>query len=321
MNPPSSGPSGTDPGIVPLTLGFAAIYILWGSTYLAIRFAIETLPPFLMAGTRFLIAGGLLFMWARSRGVALPSRTQLRQAAIVGVLLLLGGNGGVVWAEQWVPSGLAALIISTVPLWMVALDWLWGGAARPRAGVWVSLLVGLGGVALLAGDTGIAGAGREGLIGAGVILFATISWSVGSIYSRRAAVPAAPRMATAMQMLAGGGALMIVGTGLGEWADFNPGAVSLVSVLALLYLIIAGSLVAFSAYIWLLQVTTPARVATYAYVNPVVALFLGWWLADEPVGPRTFAAAGLILAAVMALSYLSTGKRALLATPPARKVV
>ncbi len=308
------GDRAADPGV-------AAIYILWGSTYLAIRFAIETLPPFLMAGTRFLVAGGLLSLWARSRGVALPNRAQMRHAAVVGVLLLLMGNGAVVWAEQWVPSGLAALIISTVPLWMVALDWLWGGGAQPKPGVWAALLVGLGGVALLAGDTGIGGAGREGLIGAGVIVFGTLSWSVGSIYSRRAKLPVGPRMAAAIQMLAGGTALMITGTAVGEWADFDPGSVSLVSGLALLYLIVAGSLVAFSAYIWLLQVTTPARVATYAYVNPVVALFLGWWLADEPVGPRTFGAAGLILASVLALSYVSTGKRALLATPPARRVI
>lgn len=318
MNRPPADPSVVEPGAIPLMLGFSAIYLLWGSTYLAIRFAIETLPPFLMAGTRFLVAGVALFIWARSRGVGLPDRTQVRDAAIVGVLLLLLGNGGVVWAEQWVPSGLAALIVATVPLWMVALDWLWNGAARPPLGVWAALLVGLGGVGLLTGTAAIGDAGRQGLIGAGVIVFSAFAWSVGSIYSKRVKMPAAPRMATAIQMTAGGCALLLTGTVLGEWGRFDPGSVSLRSALALLYLIVAGSLVAFSAYIWLLQVTTPARVSTYAYVNPVVALFLGWLLADEPVGPLTFAAAGLILASVMALSLLASPRRTAVAIPPAR---
>lgn len=306
-SPATAGPptsSSAPPSLARIVLAFAAVYVIWGSTYLAIRFAIETIPPFTMAGVRFVTAGALLFAWARARGVALPTRRQLRDGAVVGTFLLLGGNGAVVWAQQWVPSGLAALLVATVPLWMVVLDWVWGGARRPGPGVAFGLVWGLAGVALLTGGLGADTFEPGTLLGGLVVLVGSLSWAVGSIYARTAKVPAAPRMATAVQMLAGGALLLIAGAAGGEWGGFDPGAVSLRSGLALAYLVVFGALVAYSAYIWLLGVSTAARVSTYAYVNPVVALFLGWALADEPLTPRTLAAAAVILSAVVVLNRL-----------------
>lgn len=302
-------PQGEAPSFTALAAAFAALYLIWGSTYLAIRFAIETIPPFTMAGARFLTAGLALYLWARLRGVAPPTRRQLRDGGIVGAFLLLGGNGAVVWAEQWVPSGLAALLVATVPLWMVLLDWVWAGAERPPAGVWFGLAWGLAGVGLLTGGLGSEAFEPGAWLGAIVILLGSLSWAMGSIYTRTARLPAAPRMATAIQMLAGGMLLAALGVGVGEWATFDVRDVSARSWAALAYLVVFGALVAYTAYIWLLGVSTAARVSTYAYVNPVVALILGWALADEPLSGRTAVAAGVILSAVMLINRLGGGSR------------
>jgi drug/metabolite transporter (DMT)-like permease len=275
---------------------FAAIYIIWGSTYLAIRFAIETMPPLLMAGVRFLLAGGLLYGWMRLSGTPRPTGINWRAAAIVGGLLL-GGNGAVTWAEQWVPSGLAALLIATVPLWMVLLAWLRGGE-RPTLGVSAGLALGLVGIILLIGPGELLGGSHVDPIGALAIILGSVSWAAGSLYSRKAAMPKAPLLGTGMEMLAGGALLLLVGLATGEGAQVHLEAVSLRSVLALGYLIVFGSIVAFSAYVWLLRVVTPARASTYAYVNPVVAVFLGWALASEPLTPLTIVAAAVIVTAV-----------------------
>ena len=275
---------------------FAAIYLIWGSTYLAIRFAIETMPPLLMAGVRFLFAGGLLYAWTRLSGTPRPTRMNWRAAALVGGLLL-GGNGAVTWAEQWVPSGLAALLIATVPLWMVLLAWLRGGE-RPTLGVAGGLALGLVGIILLIGPGELLGGSHVDPVGALAILLGSVSWAAGSLYARRAPMPAAPLLGTGMEMLAGGALLLLVGLATGEGAQIHLEAVSLRSVLALGYLVVFGSIVAFSAYVWLLRVVTPARASTYAYVNPVVAVFLGWALASEPLTPLTLVAAAVIVAAV-----------------------
>ena len=287
-----------------LVLAFGALYLIWGSTYLAIRFAIETLPPFTMAGVRFAVAGSVLYLWTwRVRGVPHPDRRAWRAGTAVGALLLLGGNGGVVWAEQYVPSGLVALLVATVPIWMVLLDWLSGGE-RPGPFVVFGLLWGFGGVALLMSGGEIGATTPRALLGGLAVLAGSLSWAVGSLYSRTAALPRtragapAPRMATAVQMLTGGSLLLLLGLLTGEAARIDPGGVSLRSALALAYLVVFGSLVAFSAYIWLLRHASAARVSTYAYVNPLVALLLGWALADEPLGPRTLVAAAVILSAV-----------------------
>lgn len=283
---------------------FAAVYLIWGSTYLGIRFAIETIPPYLMAGTRFLIAGALLYGWMRLRGVPHPNRLHWRSALIIGGLLLLGGNGSVTWAEQRVPSGLASLLIATVPLWISLLDWLRPGGTRPAGRVMIGLVMGFIGMVVLVGPTDLAGGSHIDPIGALALIGAALSWSVGSLYSRsrHAQQPDSPLMGTAIEMLAGGGLLMVVALVRGEWGQFDPSAVSLRSGLALGYLILFGAIVGFSCYIWLLKVTTPARASTYAYVNPIVAVFLGWALASEPLSLRTLIAAPMIILAVVLIT-------------------
>jgi drug/metabolite transporter (DMT)-like permease len=284
-----------------IVAAFAAVYLIWGSTYLAIRFAIETLPPFTMAGVRFIIAGAVLYIWVVKHSDEKPSPPHWRSALIVGGLLLLGGNGGVVWAEQFVPSGLAALVIATVPLWMVLFEWLGPDHIRPSRLTLLGLVVGFAGVAVLVGGDDGFEAARIPWIPAFVLLFASASWAAGSLYSRRAALPRSPLLATSMEMLGGGALLVAAGILAGEGNDVALADVSLRSALSLAYLIVFGSIVAFSAYIWLLRVTTPARASTYAYVNPVVAVLLGWLLASEPLTPRIGLATVLVVAAVLAV--------------------
>ncbi len=281
-----------------IILAFAAIYMIWGSTYLAIRYAIDTVPPFAMAAMRFLLAGAILYPLARASGIPRPTGINWRGAAIVGGLLLLGGNGGVVWAEKRVPSSLAALLVAMVPLWMALLDWIRPGGVRPRARVFMGLFLGLTGIVLLVGPGEIAGGSQIDPIGALALMVSTFCWASGSIYSRYARLASSGLLATGMEMLAGGALLLVASVATGEWLRFDVTHVSLGSWAALLYLVVFGSLVAFSAYVWLLKVAAPARVSTYAYVNPVVAVFLGWWLASEPVTPRTLIAAAVIIGAV-----------------------
>lgn len=271
-----------------------AVYVIWGSTYLAIRFAVETLPPFLMAGVRFSVAGAILYGWRRAAGFPRPTFVQWRTAGVVGALMLLAGNGGVVWAEQWIESGTTALIVASVPFWMVLLDWLRPGGRPPGARVWVGILIGFGGVLLLMGGPG---APPEHLVPTLVLLGASVAWAAGSLYSRTAALPA-PLLATAMQMLAGGALLLVVGVATGEVGRMDPAGFSTRSVSALLYLIVFGSLIGYSAYVWLLRVTEPALASTYAYVNPVVAVILGWLLADERMTARIAVAAVVIVGGV-----------------------
>jgi drug/metabolite transporter (DMT)-like permease len=277
---------------------FAAVYLIWGSTYLGIRFAIETIPPFLMAGTRFLIAGAILYAAARLRGTRPTSGIQWRAALVVGGLMLLGGNGGVVWAEQVVPSGQASLMIATVPLWLVLLNWVRGDRVRPTPAVVLGLGLGLLGITLLAAPTISADSGSASSIGLLVLALGSLSWAIGSLYSRVAPMPQDGVLGTAMEMLAGGALLTLAGLAVGEAGQVHLEAISQRSIVAYLYLILFGSLVGFSAYVWLLKNTTPALVGTYAFVNPIVAVFLGWALAGEPLSWRMAAAAAAIVAGV-----------------------
>jgi drug/metabolite transporter (DMT)-like permease len=280
-----------------LLAAFAAVYIIWGSTYLAILFAIETLPPFLMAGTRFLIAGAILYLFVRIRGVAAPRPVYWQAAFIVGALLLLGGNGAVVWSEQRVPSGVAALMVATVPCWMVLIEWLRRDGTRPTGAVVGGLLLGTAGLLILVGPDALGG-GRVDLLGAAVLAIGSLSWATGSIYSRHARTPDSPLLFTAMQMLAGGACLTAFGLLVGEAGAVQLEQVSTRSMLAVLYLIFFGSLIGYTAYTWLLRVSTPAKVATYAYVNPLVAVLLGWSFANEALTVRMVLAAVVIVAGV-----------------------
>lgn len=280
-----------------VVLAFAAIYLVWGSTYLAIRFAIESIPPFLMAGMRFLVAGGALFLWAR-RGQPKPTLAQWRSAILIGIALLLFSNGGVTWAEQLVPSGIAALFVAAVPLWITLLEWLLYGGSRPGVAISSGLIVGFAGVLLLIGNPFAHHEGVD-LRGVAALMIATFSWANGSLYSRKADLPSSQFLAASMEMLAGGVALTVVGFATGEYRAFHFASVSVQSWISLAYLSVFGSIVAFTAYIWLLQVTAPSRVATYAYVNPMIALLLGWGFGGETMSPRVFIAAGVIVFAVV----------------------
>ena len=261
-----------------------------------------------MGGTRFLIAGAALYLWMRLRGADRPSFVQLRSAAIVGAFLIVGGNGGVVWAEQFVPSGMAALLVAILPFWMVLIDWIRPGGTRPGMGVAIGLVVGLAGLVILIGPSALdpgaessAAASRgDGvvLVGAIVLILASLSWALGSIYSRHAPMPKSAFVATGAEMFAGGALMLIVAAVHGDFTAVDVTAISARSWLAFAYLTTVGSLVGFTAYIWLLKVEPASRVATYAYVNPVVAVFLGWALAGEDLSLRTAIAAAIIIGAV-----------------------
>ena len=262
----------------------------------------ETLPPFLMAGARFLIAGGLLVGWlAATRGF----KTTLRQwydNTAIGTFLLLGGNGLISWAEQYIPSGLTALLIGSQPLMMVLTEWIWRGGHRPGGITWAGLVLGFVGVAWLGAPGQSTAGGGLNLGGVIAILAGCACWAVGSIYGRRVRAPAEPLTASAMQMLGGGAALMITAAAHGDLAAYAHGTISARSWMAFVYLIVAGSLVGFSTFGWLMKHSTPARVSTYAYVNPLVAVFLGWLVLGEPVTARTFTAAAIIILSVAVIT-------------------
>jgi drug/metabolite transporter (DMT)-like permease len=297
-----------------LLISFACVYLIWGSTYLAIRIAIETIPPFLMAGLRFLVAGSVLALWARSRGVAWPDRQQWRTAAIVGTLLLLGGNGLVVWAELTVPSSLAALIVAAVPIVTVALDWMRPGGVRPGRATMLGLVTGFAGVAILVNPFA-ADASRVDPLGALALLGATVSWAAGSIYSRGARAVESPLMGSGANMLMGGAGLVTTGALLGEIGQVNLAAISTRSAAAMLYLILAGALVGFTAFFYLLRHTTPAKSTTYAYVNPIVAILLGWAILSEPITPRVLVAAAVIISGVVMITALPHLRARMMARP------
>jgi len=285
-----------------LVLGFATLYLIWGSTYLAIRFAVESLPPFGMSSARFLVAGVAIYAWLRARGAPRPTRSQWRTAAIVGTMLLAGANGLVTWAEQWVPSGLAALIVASMPLWMGLLVWIFEPGVRPGARGVAGILLGFAGVAVLVNPGGDLGADPAMLPGTIALLAAPVLWAAGSLYSRRGDAPRNPFLATSMQMIAGGTVLAVFHLVTGEWRTFDPAAVTGRSVLAFAYLIVFGSMIAFSAFVWLLRVAPPSRVSTYAYVNPVVALLLGWFLAGETLAFQSIVASAIIVLSVFLMT-------------------
>ena len=286
---------------------FAAVYIIWGSTYLAIRFVIESLPSFFMAGTRFLAAGLILYLWTRLRGASRPSRVHWASALIVGGLMLMGGHGAVVWAEQWVPSSLTSVLIATVPLWMVLVDSL-RSRSKPGMRVVAGLALGFAGVALLVDPVRTLGGGGVDTIGAGIIIGGAFLWACGSLYSRSRKLPQSPLQATSLEMLAGGTLLLLASGMAGEWTRVSLDQVSAVSMVSWLYLIVFGSLVAFTSYIWLLKQTAPERVSTYAYVNPIVAMILGATLASEILTVQNVLATAIVLASVVVITTHSSAK-------------
>lgn len=284
-----------------IAIALGAVYVIWGSTYLAIRFAIETIPPFLMAGARYATAGLLLYGWSRLRGAPRPRLVHWRSALILGAALLLVGNGAVVWAEQRVSSGLVALLICTEPLWIVLLVWLRSRQEKPGPRVLAGMALGFAGLLILLKPGSGAGGGVDP-VGAVVVLIGSLSWAWGSLQGNRVRLPESPLLSTGMQMLCGGGLQLLAATVLGEPSRFAPAQVSAKSLLALGYLIVFGAIVAFTAYVWLMKSAPPVLVSTYAYVNPVVAVFLGWAFAGEPITRTTLIAAAVILTGVALIS-------------------
>ncbi len=313
--------SSSHPSRSALIAGFAAIYLIWGSTYLGIRVAVESMPAFLMAGARFLVAGGIVVAFiALTRGFRATAK-QWRDNAIIGGFLCLGGNGLVSWAEVKVPSGIATLIISAGPVFIVLMDWAIHARSRGRRGnrpiglTFLGLALGFAGLTILVGPdvmaSGVSGLDPWRVLG---LLAATFLWGVGMMIMRYVREPAEPFTASGIQMVCGSGWLLLASLASGELSHFQPAAITGRSLLAWAYLITFGSLIGFSTFTWLMKHSTPARVSTYAYVNPVVAVFLGWLVLHETVSPRIFVAAAIIIAGV-ALITIAKNKRP--ALPPA----
>lgn len=287
-----------------LIAGFLVIYIVWGSTYLAIHWGVETIPPFGMGAVRFLFAGSMLYSWCRFRGAKKPTKSQWKASAVIGALLLFIGNGAVSWASQRVPSGLTSVLVATVPLWLVLCE-LWQGK-RPDPIKVIGVLIGLAGVALLVMPTGAATSTVDP-VGAVVLALGSLSWTIGSLYSRTARQAESPALAIAMQMLVGGSLLLLLSLSVGEWTPALH--VTARSAASLLYLIVFGSLIGFSTYMWLLKVASPAAVGTYAYVNPAVAVLLGVLMAGERLPAQAVAAMTVILGGVAMVSIAGGGAK------------
>ena len=297
------------PSRASIVLAFAAIYLIWGSTYLGIRVAVETMPPFLMAGLRFAIAGAAMFGYLRLRGAAWPTPVQWRDHSISGVFLLLGGNGIVSWAEQRTPSGFTALILGASPLIVVVLDWVRPGGKAPSAGLAAGVAVGIVGISMLLGPGAIPAGYRPPAVDVLALFLASTSWWVGSLYSKHSKSGTPLMMAATIQMLSGSASMLLTGWLLGEGSRLHLGSVSPQSLVAFSYLVVVGSLVAYPTYVWLLEHCTPARVSTYAYVNPVVAMFLGWAILGEPINLRILMAAAVIVGAVAIITIGRTRRK------------
>ena len=284
---------------------FAAIYFVWGSTYLGIRVVVAAVPPLLAAGFRFLLAGAILYGWARLRGVPRPARRLWSPAALLGALFFLFGNGGVSWAETRLPSGLAALLAATSPLFTVIFESARGGWHRPPLRVGLGIAAGLGGVALLVAPGNFIGGGHADLAGAAAITLAALAWAAGSVTSHAVPLDAPPLLATGMKMLTGGLLLVLAGLVFGEGGRLHASAITPRVLFAWSYLVVFGSLIGFSAFTYLLRVTTPQKVSTSAYVNPLVAVALGWVILGERITPRTFVSAAVIIGGVMLIRLRS----------------
>ena len=286
------------PSRLAILTGFAAIYVIWGSTYLAIRLGVETIPPFLMAAVRFLLAGVVFIGWARYRGAPRPAAWHWITTGVIGALMAAGGNGLVTWAMQTVQSGLAALLVSMVPLWVVLIDWLKPSGRRPAVRTVLGVVLGFVGVALLVDPADISGGRQIALAGAAAIFVGSILWAGGSVFSRHAPQPSSQALSSGMQMFGGGVVLLTLSAGSGELARLEWASVSTVALGGWIYVTVLGS-VAYGSYLWLMKASTPPKVATYAYVNPVIALLLGYLLADELLSAWTIGCSVLVIVAVL----------------------
>lgn len=299
MAPKAPDFNNTSPLKWQIYLAFAAVYIIWGSTYLGMKFAIETIPPILMAGVRFVIAGGLLLIYCLLvQRLPLPDWKQIKTPAVTGFLLIMMGNGGMAWAQQTVPSSVAALLVATIPLWFALLGWVFYGDNRPNVKMVSGLLLGFVGMVVLIGPRQV-GTHAIDLVGSSFILLATLCWAFGSLYSAHARWTASPLIFAALQMLLGGLFLLLVALIRGDYASFHVETISGKSWLALLYLIVFGSWIGFTSYSWLIRHVPPSQASTYAYVNPLVAVLLGWLFGGESITYQMLIAGAFILPGVI----------------------
>lgn len=297
---------------VQVALAFLAIYLIWGSTFLATRFAVQSIPPFFVSGTRFFLAGVVLFAFGRTQNREHLGWRNWGAAALMGALFFLICHGGVSWAAQHVPSGISALLMASISMWTALLEWVRGAQSRPSRLVMISLLVGFGGIAALLIHPEVLSGSKVGALGAVVVLVGAFSWAAGTVLTRRMPLTTSTIVNSGMQMLTGGGLLLILGVVSGQAANFHPAEVPPQGILAMLFLTFVGSLVGFTCYVWLLGVVPPTQVATYAYVNPIVAVYLGFALAGEQLTTRSLIASAIVIASV---ATIVTSRKAP-ATPP-----
>ncbi|HLJ22632.1 MAG TPA: EamA family transporter [Candidatus Acidoferrales bacterium] len=289
---------------------FAIIYLVWGTTFLAIRIGVQEVPPFLLAAIRFAVAGAILCVWMRARGELFPTARQWMAAAAIALLIFVFDYGMLFWAEQRVPSGVAAVMLATIPAFLAIAEIIFLRTQRLTARLVVALLIGLGGVAVLMSRSLNLGGAPIDKRGAAALLVASISWAIGSVLTRKVTLPPSKGMSSGAQMLAGGVLLALAAAVLGEFRDFHPMEVSRAAWLALLYLIVFGSIVAFTAYVWLIHHESPTKVGTYAYVNPLVAVLVGYFLGGEPLGARTILGTACVLASVILITMAKAEKDA-----------
>lgn len=304
MNVHASAAAQRDASPVLIWTALSAVYLIWGSTYLAIRFTVETTPPFLSAAARFIISGAVLYLWRRLCGDPTPSQREWRSATVIGVLLLVGGNGAVVWAARYIPSSLAALLVATCPLWMLLFDFLRPGGEKPGPQALSGIAIGFCGAVLLIGWSA-NGTTPNSFVGAVVVVFGSLFWAAGSIYGKTAQLPSSPLLITGMEMLSGGAALLIIALAIGELGTFDLAQVSSRSAIGWIYLTVIGP-IAFVAYAWLLRNAPIPLVSTYSYVNPLVAIVLGYFIGKEILALRVLVAAGLIIGSVVLVSARNT---------------
>ena len=292
-------------------LAFAIIYFVWGSTFLAIRVGVREVPPFLLAAIRFLIAGGVLYGWMRAKGTPSPTIREWGGASFLAILIFVFDYGLLFWAERRVSSGVAAVMMATIPVFMALAEIVFLRTQRLTVRLAIALLIGMAGVVVLVGRVMSLGEAPVDAVGACALIFAAVSWSVAASLSRKMPLPAAKAMSSGAQMLAGGVFLTLTAWLLGEFQDFHVQAVSRGAWLALAYLIVAGSIVGFTAYVWLLHHESPTKVGTYAYVNPVVAVLVGYFLGGEPLGPRTIFGTLLVLVSVVVITTTPAKKNSM----------
>ncbi len=296
-----TAPATKRPSGARIALALCSVYLFWGGTYLGMKYAIQTMPPFLMAGLRFIVAGWILYANMRIKGEPRPSFAEMRNAGITGILLLVLGNGVVAMAEQQVPSAIASVLIATVPLWITGITYL-TDRKKPGIGSMVGIVMGLVGVGVLVWNPGSLSDHPVNTWGIIAILFAALAWSIGSIVSRKTKLPKAPLLSTAVQMIVGGSVLLLVAAFHGDFTNFHFSQVSQSSWLAMGYLVVFGSLLGYTAYIWLFRNAEPSVATTYAYVNPIVAMLLGWLVAGEQLGANAIIAAAIIIASVIVIT-------------------